>query len=26
MEGYVGRLNDTEIWNIVNYVKTLSHP
>jgi mono/diheme cytochrome c family protein len=24
MEGYAGRLNDTEIWNIVNYVKTLS--
>ena len=26
MEGYVGRLNDTEIWNIVNYVKTLRQP
>jgi mono/diheme cytochrome c family protein len=26
MEGYAGRLNDTEIWNIVNYVKTLSRP
>jgi mono/diheme cytochrome c family protein len=23
MEGYAGRLNDTEMWNIVNYVKTL---
>jgi mono/diheme cytochrome c family protein len=26
MEGYAGRLNDTEIWNIVNYVKTLKQP
>src|SRR5207249_6701616 len=26
MEGYAGRLNDTEIWNIVNYVKALRHP
>src|SRR6266511_3738282 len=24
MEGYAGRLNDAEIWNIVNYVKTLT--
>ena len=23
MEGYAGRLNDTEMWNIVNYLKTL---
>jgi cytochrome c oxidase cbb3-type subunit 3 len=23
MEGYAGRLNDTELWNIVNYLKTL---
>jgi len=23
MEGYAGRLNDTEMWNVVNYVKTL---
>ena len=26
MEGYAGRLNDAEIWNIVNYVKTLRQP
>jgi hypothetical protein len=23
MEGYTGRLNETEMWNIVNFVKTL---
>ena len=26
MEGYKGRLNDTEIWNVVNYVKSLEQP
>ncbi len=26
MEGYAGRLNDAEIWNIVNYVQTLRQP
>jgi mono/diheme cytochrome c family protein len=26
MEGYAGRLNDTEMWNIVNFVKTLKQP
>jgi len=26
MEGYAGRLNDAEMWNIVNYVKTLRKP
>ena len=26
MEGYKGRLTDTEIWNVVNYVKSLKQP
>jgi mono/diheme cytochrome c family protein len=26
MEGYKGRLSDTEIWNMVNYVRSLSQP
>jgi|SRR6266568_3974934 len=26
MEGYAGRLNEGEIWNIVNYMKTLRQP
>jgi mono/diheme cytochrome c family protein len=26
MEGYAGRLNDTEMWHIVNFVKTLKQP
>jgi mono/diheme cytochrome c family protein len=26
MEGYKGRLNDIEIWNVVNYVKSLRQP
>ena len=26
MEGYAARMTDTEIWNVVNYVRTLKQP
>ena len=26
MEGYAARMSDTEIWNVVNYVRTLKQP
>ena len=26
MEGYVGRISDTDIWNVVNFVRSLAPP